>query len=50
MEAEYLDLEKGDPVAIAVQTGYLSTGAVFEYSISTHRYDEFSVEIVLTHN
>ena len=37
------------PVAVAVQTGYLTNGAAFEYSISTHRYDEFSLEIVLTH-
>ena len=49
-EAHYLDLESGDPVAVAVQTGYLNTGVAFEYSISKHRYDEFSVEIVLTHN
>ena len=48
-EANYLSLEKGDSVAVAVQTGYLTNGAAFEYSISTHRYDEFSLEIVLTH-
>lgn len=47
-EAEYLELEKGDPVAVAEQIGYFDTGAAFEYSISVHRYDEFSVEMILT--
>ena len=49
-EAEELNLEQGDPVAVAEQTGYLSTGVPFEYSISVHRYDQFSVEMMLTHN
>ena len=49
-EAHYLDLESGDPVAVAVQTGYLNTGVAFEYSISKHRYDEFSVDIVYYFN
>lgn len=47
-EAEELGLEKGDPVAVAEQVGYLDTGASFEFSTSVHRYDEFSVDIVLT--
>ena len=47
-EAEHLGLEKGDPIALVEQTGYLNTGELFEYSISTHRYDEFQVEFVLT--
>ncbi|WP_407371705.1 GntR family transcriptional regulator [Carnobacterium sp.] len=47
-EAEKLGLESGDPVAVAEQVGYLDTGNTFEFSISIHRYDEFSVEIVLT--
>jgi GntR family transcriptional regulator len=47
-EAEYLALQEGDPVAVADQIGYLDTGAAFEYSTSVHRYDEYSVEIVLT--
>lgn len=47
-EAEHLGLEKGDPIALVEQTGYLNTGELFEYSISTHRYDEFEVEFVLT--
>lgn len=47
-EAEELALEQGDPVAIVEQTGYLNTGELFEYSISTHKYDEFQVEFVLT--
>lgn len=49
-EAEELCLEKGDPVAVAEQVGYLDTGAAFEYSISVHRWDEYSIEIVLTRN
>lgn len=47
-EAENLGLESGDPVAVAEQLGYLDTGNTFEFSTSIHRYDEFSVEIVLT--
>lgn len=47
-EAGYLNLEEGDPVAVAEQIGYLDTGAAFEYSISVHRYDEFSIDVVLT--
>ncbi|MBP1041086.1 GntR family transcriptional regulator [Vagococcus sp. BWB3-3] len=47
-EAEHLHLEKGDPVAVAEQIGYLDTGAAFEYSISVHRYDDFSIDVVLT--
>lgn len=50
MEADCLELKSGDPVAVAVQTSYLSTGLAFEYSISVHRYDSFSVEMVLTHH
>lgn len=49
-EAEYLQLEKGDPVAVAEQIGYLDTGAAFEYSTSIHRYDQYSVEIIMTRN
>lgn len=49
-EAEKLGLESGDPVAVAEQVGYLDTGNTFEFSTSIHRYDEFSVEIVLTRN
>jgi len=47
-EAAYLNLEEGDPVAVAEQIGYLDTGEAFEYSISVHRYDEFSIDVVLT--
>lgn len=46
-EVEELHLEKGDPVGVAEQIGYLDTGAAFEYSITVHRYDEFSVEVML---
>lgn len=47
-ESKELELVKGDPVAIVEQTGYLNTGELFEYSLSTHKYDEFQVEFVLT--
>lgn len=47
-EAKELGLKKDDPVAVAEQVGYLDTGSAFEFSTSVHRYDEFSVEIVLT--
>ena len=50
IEAQYLKLEVGDPVAVAEQIAYFDTGAAFEYSISVHRYDEFSVEMVITRN
>ncbi|KAF1303387.1 MULTISPECIES: GntR family transcriptional regulator [Enterococcus] len=49
-EAEQLFLEKGDPVGVAEQIGYLATGAAFEYSISVHRYDRFITEMILTRN
>lgn len=48
-EADELALEYGDPVGIAEQIGYLNTGVQFEYSISVHRYDQFSVEMMVTH-
>ena len=48
-EADELTLEYGDPVGIAEQIGYLNTGVQFEYSISVHRYDQFSVEMMVTH-
>lgn len=47
-EQSYLGLTSGDPVAVAEQIAYLDTGQAFEYSISVHRYDNFSVEFVLT--
>ena len=49
-EAEELGMEKGDPVAVAEQVGYLDTGSAFEFSTSIHRYDNFSAEFVLTSN
>lgn len=49
-EADELALEYGDPVGIAEQIGYLNTGVQFEYSISVHRYDQFSVEMMVTHH
>ncbi len=47
-EASELHLLPNDPVAVAEQTGYLANGAAFEYSITVHRYDEFSAEMILT--
>ena len=47
-EQSYLGLTSGDPVAVAEQIAYLDTGQAFEYSISVHRHDNFSVEFVLT--
>lgn len=47
-EAEALAMTDGDPVAIAEQIGYLDTGTAFEFSISVHPYEEFSVEMVLS--
>lgn len=47
-EAIELHLLPNDPVAVAEQTGYLANGAAFEYSITVHRYDEFSAEMILT--
>lgn len=48
IEQKYLEIEPGDPVAVAEQTAYFDTGVAFEYSISVHRYDCFSVEFILT--
>ena len=48
IEQQYLELDSGDPVAVAEQIAYFDTGIAFEYSISVHRYDSFSVEFVLT--
>lgn len=48
LEAKELRLGEGDPVGLVEQTGYLNTGELFEYSISTHRFDKFQVEFVLT--
>lgn len=47
IEIKYLKLETGDPVAVVEQTAFFDTGSAFEFSISVHRYDEFSVEFVL---
>ncbi|KAF1299481.1 GntR family transcriptional regulator [Enterococcus sp. JM4C] len=46
-EVSELDMTEGDPVGIVEQVGYLSNGAAFEYSISTHRYDRFKSEMIL---
>lgn len=50
IEEKYLELQPGDPVAVAEQIAYFDNGTAFEYSISVHRYDKFSVEFVLTRN
>lgn len=49
-EAEKLGLEKGDPVAVAEQVGYLNTGEAFELSTSVHRYDFYAVQMIFTRN
>lgn len=46
-EVEHLKLETGDPVGVVEQIGFLSTGTTFEYSISVHRYDAFSIEMMI---
>ncbi|HEM3181689.1 GntR family transcriptional regulator [Streptococcus suis] len=46
-EVQHLELEQGDPVGIVEQIGFLSNGTTFEYSISTHRYDTFSIEMMI---
>ncbi|MGT2785670.1 GntR family transcriptional regulator [Streptococcus merionis] len=46
-EVEHLEMEKGDPVGVVEQVGFLSSGMTFEYSISTHRYDTFSIEMMI---
>lgn len=48
IEANHLGLAVGDPVAVAEQIAYFDTGVAFEYSISVHRYDRFSVAFILT--
>lgn len=48
LEETYLELEKGDPVAIAEQTVYLDSGKAMEYSFSTHRSDLFGAEFIIT--
>ncbi|MGI6155599.1 MAG: GntR family transcriptional regulator [Enterococcus lemanii] len=48
LEQQYLEIEPGDPVAVAEQIAYFDTGVAFEYSISVHRHDSFSVEFILT--
>lgn len=47
-EARFLQLQEGDPVAVAEQIGYLDNGTAFEYSISVHRFDRFKFKVVLT--
>jgi|GEM_PF-30007 len=48
MEAKHLELSENDPVAIVTQTGYLSCGQSFEFSVSVYRYDNFSADFVLS--
>lgn len=47
-ETGYLDLEKGDPVAVAEQVAYFDNGKAFEFSFSVHRYDHFSAQLIIT--
>ena len=46
-EAENLNLEKNDPVAVATQVSYLENGTAFEYSTSIHNYKYFAFETVI---
>jgi GntR family transcriptional regulator len=41
-------MQANEPVGVAEQVGYLSNGAAFEYSTTTHHYDHFKAEMVLT--
>lgn len=47
IESKYLEIEIGSPVAVAEQIAFLDNGEVFEYSISVHRPDKFSIEVIL---
>ncbi|MGG5372640.1 GntR family transcriptional regulator [Enterococcus sp. AZ196] len=47
-EAAELQMQPHEPVGIAEQVGYLSSGAAFEYSTTTHHYNYFKAELVLT--
>lgn len=49
-EAANLEIEKGDPVAVAEQVGFLNTGEAFELSTSIHRHDYYAVQMILTRN
>lgn len=46
-ETGYLELEKGDPVAVAEQVAYFDDGKAFEFSFSVHRYDHFSAQMII---
>ncbi len=46
-ETELLQLKKGDPLVVVEQIGYLDTGSAFEYSVSLHLAQTYSVEFVL---
>lgn len=48
IECKYLDLKEHDPVAVSQQIAYLANGTAFEYSTSIHRYDQFSVSLILS--
>lgn len=47
-EAKNLEVNTGDPVAIAEQIVFLDNGKTMEYSFSTHRADQFSAEFIIT--
>lgn len=48
VEIKHLELEAGDPVAVAEQVAYFDNGRAFEYSFSIHRYDFYSVQFIVT--
>lgn len=47
-ETTYLDLQLGDPVAVAEQVAYFDNGKAFEFSYATHHYNHFGVQVIIT--
>lgn len=46
-EQKYLNAKENDPLGIIEQVAYLDNGQAFEYSIVTHRCEEFKVNTVV---
>lgn len=46
-EQKYLNVKENDPLGIIEQVAYLDNGQAFEYSIVTHRCEEFKVNSVV---
>ncbi|WP_188204595.1 GntR family transcriptional regulator [Desemzia incerta] len=47
-EAQNLELQVGDPVAVAEQVAYFDNGRAFEYSFSVHHYNFYSAQFIVT--